>query len=328
MIVLHCICFQQDRNYFRGDFFMEAYSHKKGSRHASKGMLFVGMLILLAMLFAACGSNTTTGGGSTPTANPATPTIAAPSDLITPGTLTVGSDTTYPPQEYIDTATGKAIGFDVDLITAIAQRMGLQANVVTDKFTTIFDDLVAKRFDVVISAAFITAERQKKVDFVPYFKAGESLLVQTGNPSNIKSLADLCGQNAGVQAGTAEQDELKAASDTCVKASKPAINVTVLQDQTAVAQLLANHRVVATYQDTPVTDYYNKLNPGQFSVGGVVVNYTTEGIAVRKGDTSMFNAIQTAFNQLKADGTYHSIILKWGLNTGEISLLNRRTIVT
>ncbi len=307
---------------------METYSHNKRSRRASKSMVFIGILILLAMLLAACGSTTSTGGGSTPTANPATPTIAAPSDLITPGTLTVGSDTTYPPQEYIDTATGKAKGFDVDLITAIAQRMGLQTNVVTDKFDTIFDDLVAKRFDVVISAAFITPERQKKVDFVPYFKAGESLLVQTGNPSNIKSLADLCGQNAGVQAGTAEQDELKAANEACVKASKPAINVTVLQDQTAVVQLLANHRVVATYQDTPVTDYYNKQNPGQFSVGGVVVNYTTEGIAVRKGDTSMLNAIQTAFNQLKADGTYHSVILKWGLNTGEISLLDRRTIVT
>jgi len=314
--------------FIRGGFDMETYSHKKRSRRASKSMVFIGILILVAMLLAACGSTTSTGGGSTPTANPATPTIAAPSDLITPGTLTVGSDTTYPPQEYIDTATGKAKGFDVDLITAIAQRMGLQTNVVTDKFDTIFDDLVAKRFDVVISAAFITPERQKKVDFVPYFKAGESLLVQTGNPSNIKSLADLCGQNAGVQAGTAEQDELKAANEACVKASKPAINVTVLQDQTAVVQLLANHRVVATYQDTPVTDYYNKQNPGQFSVGGVVVNYTTEGIAARKGDTSMINAIQTAFNQLKADGTYHSVILKWGLNTGEISLLDRRTIVT
>jgi polar amino acid transport system substrate-binding protein len=305
---------------------MEAVSHKKGSRNASKGMLFVGMLILLAMLLAACGGTTTSG--TTPTPNPATPTVAPPTDLINPGTLTVGSDTTYPPQEYIDTATGNAIGFDVDLITAIAQRMGLKANVVTDKFTTIFDDLVAKRFDVVISAAFITPERQKKVDFVPYFKAGESLLVQTGNPSNIKSLADLCGQNAGVQAGTAEQDELKAASDACVKASKPAISVIVLQDQTAVVQLLVNHRVVAIYQDTPVTDYYSKLKPGQFSVGGIVVNYTTEGILVRKGDTSMFNAIQTAFNQLKADGTYRSIILKWGLNTGEISLLNRQAIVT
>jgi len=153
--------------FIRGGFDMETYSHKKRSRRASKSMVFIGILILVAMLLAACGSTTSTGGGSTPTANPATPTIAAPSDLITPGTLTVGSDTTYPPQEYIDTATGKAKGFDVDLITAIAQRMGLQTNVVTDKFDTIFDDLVAKRFDVVISAAFITPERQKKFDFVP-----------------------------------------------------------------------------------------------------------------------------------------------------------------
>ena len=103
---------------------------------------------------------------------------------ITPGTLTVGSDTTYPPQEYIDTATNKATGFDVDLITAIAQRMGLKANVVTTKFPTIIDDLGNKRFDVVISALTINAARQQKVDFVPYFNAGESLLVQNGNPKN------------------------------------------------------------------------------------------------------------------------------------------------
>jgi polar amino acid transport system substrate-binding protein len=303
---------------------MEAFSHNKGSGRASKGMLFVGILILLTMLLAACGG--TTAGGTTPTPNPATPTVAPPNDLITPGTLTVGSDTTYPPQEFIDTTTGQAKGFDIDLITAIAQRMGLQTKIVTTKFDTIVDDEVARRFDVVISALFITPERQKKVDFVPYFKGGESLLVQVGNPLNIKSLADLCGKTAGVQTGTAEQDELKTASDACVKAGKPAISVTVLQDQTAVVQLLANHRVVATYQDTPVTDYYNKLNPGQFTVGGVVVGATTEGILVRKGDSSMFNAIQTAFNQLKADGTYHSIILKWGLDSGEISLLDRRTI--
>jgi polar amino acid transport system substrate-binding protein len=302
---------------------MEAFTRKRENRHASKVILFAGVLVVLALLLAACGGTTTTGG-TTPTANQS-PTVAPPTDLITPGTLTVGSDTTYPPQEFIDTATGQAKGFDVDLITAIAQRMGLQAKIVTTKFSTIIDDVVAKRFDVVISAVFITPERQKKVDFVPYFKAGESLLVQAGNPLNLKSLSDLCGKNAGVQTGTAEQDELKAASDACVKASKPAINLTVLQDQTAVIQLLANHRVVATYQDTPVTDYYNKLNPGQFSVGGVVVDFTTEGIVVRKGDTSMFNAIQTAFNQLKANGTYHSTIMKWGLNAGEISLVDRRT---
>ncbi len=305
---------------------MEAFSHNKGSGRASKGMLFVGILILLTMLLAACGG--TTAGGTTPTPNPATPTVAPPSDLITPGTLTVGSDTTYPPQEYIDTATNQATGFDIDLIAAVAHRMGLQAKIVTTSFDTIINSLVAKRFDVVISAVSITPERQQKVDFIPYFNAGESLLVQAGNPSNIKSTADLCGQKVGVQNGTIEQADLQTASDACKKAGKSAIEVTALTNQTDVIQLLATNRVVATFQDSPVTDYYNKLHPGQFTVGGSVVNAGLEGIVVRKGDTSTFNAVQTAFNQLKADGTYHSLILKWGLVNEEISLIDRRTILS
>ncbi len=170
--------------------------------------------------------------------------------------------------------------------------MGLKANVVTKKFDTIIDDLGNKRFDVVISAVTINPDRQKKADFIPYFNAGESLLVQAGNPKNIKSVSDLCGQSVGVQTGTVEQTDLQTASDACKKAGKPAIKLTVLQDQTAVVQLLANGRVVATYQDSPVTDYYNKQHPGQFAVGGSVVNAAEEGIVVRKGDTSMFTAVK------------------------------------
>src|SRR6266852_9854293 len=117
---------------------------KTRGRRTSLGMLLVGCLVVLSLLLAACGTSTTTVTG--PPANPATPAVAAPNDLITPGVLTFVSDTTYPPQEYIDTATGKAIGFDVDLITAIAQRMGLQAKIVTTKFDTIVDDEAAKRF--------------------------------------------------------------------------------------------------------------------------------------------------------------------------------------
>ena len=275
---------------------------------------------ILALLLVACGSTTTTGGSSTAGATPTSvATVAPPTDLITPGTLTVGSDTTYPPQEYIDTTTGKATGFDVDLISAIANRMGLKVNVVTAKFDSIIQSLQAKRFDVVISAVTINADRQKLVDFVPYFNAGESLLVQNGNPNNIMSTADLCGKNVGVQNGTVEQADLQTADAACKKAGKPGINVTVLQDQTAVVQLLATNRVVATYQDSPVTDYYNKLNPGKFQVGGSVVSAAPEGIVVRKGDTSMFNSVQAAFNSLKADGSYKSLINKWGLTSGAIS---------
>lgn len=289
---------------------------KKPGQHTSIGMLMVGVLVVLTLLLAACGSTTSTTGTTSNTAP----------DLRVSGVLTVGSDTTYPPQEYIDTATNKAVGFDVDLITAVAKNMGLQVNVVTTKFDTIIDDLSNKRFDVVISAVSVTPERQKKVDFVPYFNAGESLLVLAGNPKNITKPADLCGQNVGVQTGTIEQTDLQTASDACKKANKPEIKMVVLQDQTAVIQLLANQRVVATYQDSPVTDYFNKQHPGKFAVGGAVINAGIEGIVIRKGDTKMFNAVKSAFDKLKADGTYKQLIDKWGLTNEAISLVDRRTL--
>ncbi|HZO72617.1 MAG TPA: ABC transporter substrate-binding protein [Ktedonobacteraceae bacterium] len=285
---------------------------KAGTRRRQLSILVTSMSVLavLMLLLAACGSAPASNNGP---------------DLITPGVLTVGSDTTYPPQEYIDTATHQAAGFDVDLISAIANKMGLKAQVVTAPFDSIIQSLAAKRFDVVISAVSITPVRQKQADFVPYFNAGESLLVQQGNPKNIKGTADLCGLDVGVQNGTIEQTDLQTASDACKKAGKPEINMTVLQDQTAVIQLLQTNRVVATYQDSPVTDYYLKQNPGRFEVGGSVVSAAPEGIVIRKGDTAMFNAVQSAFNTLKSDGTYRSLINKWGLTNEAITTIDRRT---
>ena len=298
---------------------------KRGRRTSLAGLLLLGMVVLSLLLTACGGGGTTTPPtGSNPTSNPATSTTVSPTDLLTPGVLTVGSDTTYPPQEYIDPSTHKAAGFDVDLITAIAQRMGLQAKIVSTRFDTIIDDLVAKHFDVVISAVTITPDRQKKVDFVPYLNAGESLLVQKGNPKNIKSTDDLCGLTVGVQDGTIEQGVLQSSSDNCQEQDKPAITMIALQDQTAVIQLLATHRVVATYQDSPVTDYYSKQNPDQFEVGGSVFAPGPEGIAVRKDDSALFNAIQTAYKQVKAAGTYQQFIAKWGLTNEELAAIDRR----
>jgi polar amino acid transport system substrate-binding protein len=307
---------------------MRSFSLKGKAQRVPRPMLILGACVMLVMVLAACGSNTTTTGSSStpiPTVNAATPTVTAPTDLITPGTLTVGSDTTYPPQEYIDTKTGQASGFDVDLITAIAERMGLKAKIVTTGFDTIIDSLTAKRFDVVISAITINPDREKKVDFVPYFNAGESLLVTQGNPKNITTIGGMCGLKVGVQDGTVEQTDAQAASTACTKAGKSAITITVLKDQTDVVQLLATRRVDATYQDSPVTDYYILQNPGQFVVGGAVVNAAPEGIAVRKGDSSMLTAVQTSFGQLKAAGTYDALFKKWDLdNSQKISFIDRR----
>ena len=299
---------------------MHSFSSKKRVQPVFRLTLFLGVLVALMVVLAACGNSTT------PPSQAAT--VTAPTDLITPGTLTVGSDTTYPPQEFTDTATGKATGFDVDLITKMAQSMGLKVNIVKADFTTIIDSLTAKRFDVVISAVTISPDRQQKADFVPYFSAGESLLVPKGNPKHLTAIGDACGLRIGVQSGTVEQDDTTAADAACKKAGKPGITITALQAQTDVVQLLANGRVDATYQDSPVTDYYNSLNPGQFEVGGSVVNAAAEGIAVRKGDTSMFNAIKAAFNLVKSNGTYDSLFNQWHLsNAQKISYVRRNEAV-
>jgi polar amino acid transport system substrate-binding protein len=280
-------------------------------RHSFLYLLFVSVLIGFSLLLSACGSSTSTGSSATTTSA----SIPAPTDLLTKGVLTVGSDTTYPPQEFIDTVTGHATGFDVDLITAMASHMGLKANVVTADFSTIVDSLKAKRFDVVISAQTVTPDRQKQVDFVNYFNAGQSILVAKGNPKKITAVTDLCGKTVGVQDGTTELDTLNAANKADCKAN-PA-KLTVLGAQTDVINLLVNGRVDATFQDSPVTDYYLKLNPGRFEVAGSIVNAAPEGISIRKGDTSMFNAVQQAFNAVKADGTYASLFSKWQLDPAQ-----------
>jgi polar amino acid transport system substrate-binding protein len=290
---------------------------KQRGPQTSLAVWLLGSMAIFSLLLAAC------SGG-----NPATPgnnsAITPPTNLLTPGVLTVGSDTTYPPQEFIDPTTHKAAGFDVELITEIAKKMGLQAKIVSTPFTTIIDDLAAKRFDVVISAVNITPERQEKADFIPYLKAGESLLVQKGNPKHITSTEDLCGLAVGVQKGTVEQGVLQSSSDNCLEQEKPEIKIIALDDQAAVVQLLTTKGAVATYQDSPVTNYYVKQKPDQLEVAGSVFGEDTEGIAVRKGDSEMLKAIQTAYNQLKTAGIYHQLIVKWGIANGELTLLDRR----
>jgi polar amino acid transport system substrate-binding protein len=286
----------------------------------TRRLSFIALLVaaLLSLVMSACGNSTGPGtaSGSTPAATTAAD-VTAPTDLITSGTLTIGSDTTYTPMEFVDTKSNKYIGFDIDLIDAMATHMGLKPDVQKIGFDTIFDSLSNKRFDVVISSVTINDDRKKNFDFVPYFNAGESLLVAKGNPKHLTKVSDLCGLNVGVQVGTVEKDDLDAGSKACKAAGKGAINQTILQAQTDVVQLLANGRVDATYQDSPVTDYYNKINPGQFEVGGSVVNAAPYGITVRKGDTAMLTAMQNAFQAVKADGTYDKLFKTWSFSDQE-----------
>jgi polar amino acid transport system substrate-binding protein len=272
-------------------------------------------LAVLSIFVAAC-------GGETPGPSTTIKVSVTPPATIKAGVLTIGSDLSYAPQEFVDPATNETVGFDIDIIKDIAARMGLKTEIVNSSFSTLIESLGSKRFDVAISALTINEERSAKADFLPYFKAGESILVQKGNPKNIKVIADTCGLDVGVQLGTVEKDEADAASQECEKAGKPPIKITALDQQTDVIQLLATNRVVATYQDSPVTDYYLKQNSGRFEVAGSVIGIADEGIAVRKGDTATLTAITAAFQAMKAEGKYKEYLDKWGVTAGEYKGFN------
>jgi polar amino acid transport system substrate-binding protein len=268
------------------------------------------VLVLLVFGYTACAEQ----GSNTPS------TLG----LIIPGVLTIASDTTNPPQEFIDPHTQQATGFDIDLITIIAQRLGLKVQVLTTKIDQIMSDLENKRYDVAISAIPITPANQAAANLIPYFNAGSSLLVGNGNPAHIQGLADLCGRMVGVQSDTREQLDLQNASAICQQQGKPAISLTTLKNQFDVVQLLKDRRVVATYQASATSDYFITLNPGYFAVGGPIYKTGLEGIAIKKDNTALYQAMQAALERMKTDMTYQHLVQKWGLvNEGVVRVDHR-----
>jgi polar amino acid transport system substrate-binding protein len=237
--------------------------------------------------------------------------ITAPAKLVAPGTLTVGSDASYPPQEYID-AGGNAVGLDIDVGKEIASRMGLDTKVVNFKFDDIIPALNAGQFDVVISAMTITDDRKKVVQFVPYFDAGQAVLVAKGNPKNIKSLDDLSGLTAVAEQGTVEEKTLTDENDKLTKAGKPKINVLTYPTDTDAVDQLRVGRADATLHDSPVAAYYAKLNPA-FEVAIPDFDSAPEGIAIAQNNADMFKAVDAAMKAIQSDGTMTAIKDKWGV---------------
>lgn len=289
--------------------------------------LIAGSVILIT----ACGGSGTSSSGPAagcPTAatSPSTKTKAPPSsELLTPGTLTFGSDVSYPPQEfYPDGCNGKdPDGFDIDLGKAMAARMGLKFAVTDTKFDGIIPALTTKKYDAIISAMTISAERKKVVQFVPYFVAGESYVLTSDNSKSPQELKDLCGLKVAVEKGTAEETEVGDANDASkqgICASKPIDykNSDYDKDTQSLAALKKGS-VDVHFTDSPVASYELLKNTGFKISNKTIQNTAPEGIAVRGDDNAMLSAMTAAFDAMKTDGTYTKLLEKWKLTDGDIT---------
>ena len=226
-------------------------------------------------------------------------------DIKAAGKLVVGSDTTYPPFEFIDD-NGNPVGFDVDFANELAKRIGVTAEIKTVVWDTIIPQLKAGEFDVIISAMTITEERSQEIDFsIPYYNSSQAILVYKGNPKGIKDENDLDqeGLKIGVQTGTT--------SDIWVTEHISKADIVRLSAFDELFQKLNLQEIDVILGDLPVVAYAAKT--GQAN-GEVVATFGTPeqfGVGVRKGETNLLNAINDAIKGMLADGTYNQIFETW-----------------
>ncbi|GAA3897506.1 ABC transporter substrate-binding protein [Streptomyces sp. NPDC003328] len=299
------------------------------SRIAAVGALAVAGTLLVA----GCGDQTDKKSDSSSSAGTSSAPLAAklPKDIKDAGVIKVGSDIAYPPVEYME--GGKAVGIDPDIADALGKQLGVKFEFQNGKFAQLIVGLQAKRFNVVMSAMNDTKDRQngidsdtgKKVgngiDFVDYFTAGTSILVQKGNPKGIKSLDDLCGKVVALQQGTTSEGIAKAQSTKCTKDGKPAIKLQTFDTDPEALLRLKQGASVADLNDFPVAAYNAKTSGGgnDFEVVGEQIEAGPYGIGVSKESTQLRDALQAAMAAIIKDGEYQKILEKWNVTDGAVT---------
>jgi len=240
-----------------------------------------------------------------------------PQSIAADGKIVFGTDASYAPNEFTAPDGTTIIGMDVDLGTAVAQKLGLQAEFQNSAFSGIIPGIQGGKYELGMSSFSVNPERVQTVDMVSYFSAGTSVAVKAGNPDNINA-DDLCGKSVGVQAGTVQVDDLAARNQKCTAEGKPAIQISELQAQTDVTLALTANRIVAFLADSPVVDYAIKTTDGGIEAIGTPYDTAPYGIVLNKGQTDFTQAVQGAVQSLMEDGTYLQILDKYGVANGAI----------
>jgi polar amino acid transport system substrate-binding protein len=248
------------------------------------------------------------------------PAIAAqvPAAVRKKGRLIVAADASYAPNEFIGSNGHTVVGMDADLASALGVVLGLKIDVVNANFAGIIPGLAAGKYDLGMSSFTDTLARQKVVDFVTYFSAGTSFFVKTQGGPAIESLASLCGQTVAVETGTTEQSDAAAQAAKCKKEGKASETVSAYPDQNSANLALASGRAQVGMADSPVAAYQVKQSKGEFKLVGETYGTAPYGIAIPKGN-GMAKPVLAAVKELMADGTYLSILDKWGIASGAIN---------
>jgi len=304
---------------------------RRGYRKANVAMV----IAAVAVLVAACSSTppssspgntvaTTATTVALPTATiPTQSTDAAiagtlPAAIKAKGSLNIALDATYAPDEMIAPDGTTIIGMDADLANAITQVLGLKAHLVNATFDTIIPGLQSGKYDLGDSSFTDTLARQKVVDFVDYFTAGEGFYIKSGSGQNFNGLASLCGHTVSVEDGTTEQTDAQTQAKACTKAGKTTVTVLSFGNQSEANLAVSSGRAQVGFADSQVAAYIVATSNAVFSNSGTAFEVAPYGLALPKGN-GMAAPVEAAVNLLISNGVYKQILTKWGVGAGAVT---------
>ena len=237
-----------------------------------------------------------------------------PDEVKESGVLVMGTDAEYPPNEYKD-ASGKPVGWGIELAEAIAAKLGLTPEWEILPFDSILPRIEEEALQVGASSFTDNLERQKTVDFVNYLNAGSQWAAPVGSDVDPENA---CGLTVAVQAGTIQHtDELPARNDECVAAGKEAITILPFDGQPEVTNAVVNGQADAFSADSPVTGAAVTELEGELELVGDLFDAAPYGFATLKG-SDMTMAVQAALQSLIDDGTYLEILEAAGIAPGAV----------
>ena len=284
---------------------------------------FLALLLAAVMtmsLLTACGSSeeaqadaaeTTEAADTTEEAAPAedtteeaapaeeTTTEAATSEALADGVLTVGTNAEFPPFEYVGD-DGEADGFDIALIKAIGEKLGVEVQVENMEFASLVTSIGSK-IDVAIAGMTVTDERKESVDFSDsYYEAVQYVVLPEG--SEIATADDLVGKTIGVQLGTTGDFIASDIADTTVSQYNKAVD--------AVNDLINGKVDCVIIDKNPALVFESKFEGQVTAVDGAQFGFEAEeyAIAMPKGDSALVEQVNAALAEIKADGTFDQLV--------------------
>jgi cystine transport system substrate-binding protein len=259
----------------------------------------LGTAAALALAVTGCSASSDSGGAG------GGATEAAPStlqEIQEAGVLTVGTEGTYKPFSFHEEGTGDLTGYDVEVITAVGEKLGVEVEFEETQWDAIFAGLEAGRFDAIANQVSITDERTEKYDFSDPYTVSNGVIVTSADNNEITSFEDLKGKRTA-QSLTSNWNEM---------AKEAGAEVEAVEGWAQSVSLLKQGRVDATINDElTYLDYQNTEKDDSIKVAAETEDTSESAVAFKKGSEDLVEAVNDALDELRADGTLAEISTKY-----------------